>query len=48
MGKSAADMRTTIPLSMAIWGFVIVTLYEVIKHLLRGGRARSGPAAATG
>jgi hypothetical protein len=44
MGTTAADLRTTIPLSMAIWGFVIVTLYEVIKHLLRGGRA-TAPAA---
>jgi hypothetical protein len=44
VGRSAADMRIRIPLALAIWGFVIVTLYEVVRHLLRGRRAVT-PAA---
>jgi hypothetical protein len=39
VGRSAADMRTRIPLALAVWGFVVVALYEFVRHLLRGRRA---------
>jgi hypothetical protein len=36
-------MRTTIPISMAIWGFVIVSVLELLRHFLTRGEK---PAAA--
>jgi hypothetical protein len=39
-----AKMRSQIPLSMAIWGFVFVAVVETVRHLVRSWRA--APAVA--
>jgi hypothetical protein len=38
------EMRATMPLSMAIWGFAIVATLELLKHFVTRGRT---PAPAT-
>jgi hypothetical protein len=31
-----ADVRRTLPLTMAAWGFALVTVYELLRWLIRG------------
>jgi hypothetical protein len=43
MGESTDEIRARIPLAMAIWGFVIMTVYEVLRHLLRRRKTAAPP-----
>ncbi len=38
-----ADLRRSLPVSMAVWGFALVAGYEGVRRLLKGPGKKAGP-----